>query len=263
MADEKTEQTETSVTEERDESPTQEAETTPSESSQDGQGEQPDWWAEAQTRGFKDQQTVWKSYREAEKKISSQGERIKAAETFENQVAPFIETVWGDPELLKQVQAKMGIPTDNSAPTKTSKSDDAPSQTPTDSEVRTYLRNEAISKFESSKGLDNFDAETQKDIRTRIGNKLSSWGKDLRSTDINQLPTLLDDALIAVVNSDPELKRTFETSKPAQAPGVMPSMGAQGQSSDTIKLSSAQKAVADKMGISYEKYAEGLKKTQG
>jgi hypothetical protein len=237
-----------------------------SDTSPDDKGEQPDWWAEAQKRGFKDQAGVWKAYREAEKGLSEQGEKIKAAERFEQQVAPVLEAVWQDPKLLEQVrsvmQGKQTTQTDSSLAGDAGDKDTEAKAPQTDGEVKGFLRWQVIEKFEQAKGLDKLDDETRKEIRAKIGSKMNQLGLRLDQVQLSRLPTVLEDTFVAVVDKDDNLKKTLKEvpTTPAPQSGAMPSTSSEGGDKNQIELTREQRRVAEKMPGGVEGYKKALEK---
>lgn len=237
--------------------------------------EKADWWAKAQDRGFKSKQDLWKSYREAEKKISQMGEEVKKSKYFQEQVTPVLEAVWKDDVILNRLRSQAGFGADDgeqSPPADGNQKNQPPKQTqrgqqPTvDPEARSALFAQTVQQFESSKGLDNLDEETRKDVRTKIGQQVAKWRGDLQGVPPSQLSGLLEDAYDVVSQRDENLKKMISTadSNEGQDQGAMPSTpsGSGSEKKGDVKLSPEQIKVAKRMG-GLDAYKKGLKKLMG
>lgn len=245
----------------------------PSDNQAEGKQEGDDWWAKAQERGFKSKEDLWKSYREAEKKISQMGEEVKKSKYFQEQVTPVLEAVWKDDVILNRLrsQADFGA-SDGGQPQSTDNQNQPPKQTQrsqqpsVDPEARTALFAQTIQQFEASKGLDNLDEQSQQDVRAKIGKQAAKWVGDLRNVPPSQLPSLLEDAYDVLTKRDESLKKmtSATSSDNSQEAGAMPSAssGSGSEKEGDVKLTPEQRKVAERMG-GIEAYKKGLKKLLG
>ena len=259
-------------------SQTSDTQSSASSSSQDaGQG-QSDWWdslndatkkevaAEAKKRGFKGAGALWESYKEANKKISSQGEAIRNAEKFEQDVAPILEAIWSDPDLLKTIQAKFNSNTPQK-PQNTNKNDgDNKPVNTTDIETRKVVQGQVVAKFEAGKGLDKLDEESQKEVRKIIGSVMGRWVKPGQDIPLDKLEGYLQDAYDVALRRNKKLKDILESGSQgnANAAGEFSSSSSGGShKSGEVRLTPEQEKVADRMPGGREAYVRGLKKLLG
>ncbi len=229
---------------------------------EEGKGEdsQPSWWAEAQKRGFRSQDDVWKSYTEAERKISEQGEALANARRLEEQVTPVLEAIWSDPELLKQLKTRLD---GKNPPEETSSKGSNPpaSQSLADEQARSILRLQAIEKFETSRGIDKLDSETAKEIKGKLGAKLAQWGMSIDKVPIEALPSVLDDAFIALSGKDEGIKKLVSNvGIRSSGAGEFPSTSSVGGGEEEIVLTPEQRKVAEHTPGGIDAYIKSLKK---
>jgi hypothetical protein len=219
------------------------------------------WWKEASEKhGFKSKEDVYKSWSESNKKISEQGEKLKNFEDFQNNVVPVLDIVLGDEELLGKVKAKMENP--NSIPQKPATVDNSkvPSE---DTDTKKYLTDNIVHSFEQQHGIDKLDAETQKDIKAKIGIELKKFTTGTE-TKVNLLSGQLDDAFALAISKDPKLANIFAPKDDAMSDyGSMPSQPSGIDKDGNIKLTPEQEKVAEKMPGGREAYIKGLKKVLG
>lgn len=245
----------------------------PSADQEEGKQEKDEWWAKAQERGFKSKEDLWKSYREAEKKISQMGEEVKKSKYFQEQVTPVLEAVWKDDVILNRIRSQAGFGASDGEQSQSNDNQNQPprqtqrSQQPSvDPEARTALFAQTVQKFESDKGLDNLDEETQQDVRAKLGKQAAKWVGDLRNVPPSQLSSLLEDAYDVLKTRDESLKKMTSdaSSNKGQDVGAMPSAssGSGSEKDGDVKLSPEQIKVAERMG-GIEVYKKGLKKLMG
>lgn len=216
-----------------------------------------DWFKEAQERGFKEKGAVWTSYKEAESKISKQGEELSKYKEFAESANPILELISNDPELLEKVRAKAsGTP----EPPKDIKNDDKETPPPVDASARAVLKNQIVSQFEKDTGIARLDDETRKTVRKAIGNAMARWVKPGEELPIEGLREIFDDALILAQNKDSKLKTLMSEVAESNNDGAFSSMPSGGSKSDDIQLTAEQIKVASKMPGGVEKYKAGLKK---
>lgn len=244
-----------------EEKPTAGTQSSPDDTSKQEKDETKDWWNEAQERGFKEQDAVWKSYRESERKITEQAEQLKTAQKFEAEVAPILNAIWEDEELLNAVRGKM---TGEKPDKPVKKEGDKEQPTPQhDAEARAVLQTQILSSFEESKGIDKLDEESRKQVRAIIGQELVKWLPNQREVPLNRFKDLLEDAFIIAEKKNEKIASLVKTSSQSSDEGAFPSATSGGSTSkDKIVLTADQKKVASRMGLSEEDYAEGLKKLQ-
>lgn len=220
------------------------------------------WWKEASEKhGFKSKEDVYKSWSEANSKISSQGEELKNFKIFQENVVPVLDVVLQDEEILGKVKAKMEG--GNVPPLKPATQIDN-SKVPTeDTDTKKYLTDNAVHSFESQHGIDKLDEATQKELKAKIGVELQKFtnGKDLK---VSQLPAQLEDAFALAIAKDSKLASIFAPKEDVLSDyGSMPSQSSGLDKDGNIKLTPEQEKVAANMPGGREAYIKGLKKTQG
>ena len=242
------------------EAPKSEAQTPPPVTTKP-EGEGTDWWQEAQGRGFKEQGAVWKSYREAEKKITEQAEALKTSQKFELEVAPVLNAIWEDEELLSAVRNKMNGTPDNTKPIKKETSNKEPSQPQYDPEARSVLQSQILADFEKSKGIDSLDDDSRKQVRNMIGQEMVKWLPNRKEVPLNKMREYLEDAYIVAKGKHKEFDSIVKPVTQSVDEGAFPSTTSGGiTQSGRITLTADQKKTASKMGLTEEAYTEGLKK---
>lgn len=214
------------------------------------------WWKEASEKhGFKSKEDVYKSWAESNKKISEQGEEIKNYKIFQENVVPVLDVVLGDEEILNKVKGKM----DPNAP-----KPEAPQikkeVSPEDADTKKYLIDDAVHSFETMHGIDKLDAETQKDVKARIGIELQKFttGKE---TKVSLIKTQLEDAFALAVAKDEKLKNIFAPKDDVLGDyGSLPSQSSGMDKDGIVRLTPEQEKVAANMPGGREAYIKGLKK---
>jgi len=219
------------------------------------------WWKEASEKhSFKSKEDVYKSWQEANKKISDQGDRIKNFELFQQNVVPVLDVVLNDEELMKQVKAKIENP--DKIPTKpdATQKDGQPVEDP---DTKKYLIEDIVRSFESRHGIDKLDADTQKEIKAKIGEELKKFTGGVVSK-VSVLGNQMEDAFALAVAKDEKLKTLFATKEEGSFDyGQMPSSASGIDKDGNIKLTPEQEKVAERMPGGREAYIKGLKKVQG
>jgi phage terminase small subunit len=215
---------------------------------------------EASERGFKSVGDFWNSYREAEKKISNQGQTLGQARKFEESVVPILRIIRENPELLKAVQSKLG------GSTMTGQGETNNNQESADKDVRTATESMIVSKFESAHGLNNLDEESRQEVRATIGKHMAKWVKPNQRIPLDQLEGYLEDALVIAQTRDKKLGKMLGDIQQQDEHGKLSSLSGSSRDAegDIIELIDEQKKVAQGLlGGDIEKYTQGLKKLQG
>jgi len=220
------------------------------------------WWTEAQKdKGFKSKEEVWKSYKESERKISEDGEKLKLAQTFQDNVVPFLDVVIRDPEIMKQVKAKMENP-DAVLPTTPAPVDNSKTTPPVDTDTKKYLLDDAVASFEKSHGIDKLDAETQKEVKAKIGIEFRKFTNG--EVKVSLVKDQLQDAFKLAVANDENLQKIFAPKDDSLGDyGSMPSQASGLDKDGNIKLTPEEEKVAERMPGGRDAYIKGKKKILG
>lgn len=223
------------------------------------------WFAEASSKhGFKTKEDVYKSWTEANKKISEDGEKLKNFQIFQDNVVPVLDIVLKDEELLKQVKGKMEDPS-KIVPVKVKDQDPAPLKpTPTeDPDTKKYLIDTTVASFETSHGIDKLDPETQKEVKAKIGIEFRKFASE-GGMKVSLLNGQLEDAFALAVAKDDKLKSLFENKEDSlEGYGSMPSQPSAIDKDGNVRLTPEQEEVAERMPGGREAYIKGIKKIQG
>lgn len=219
------------------------------------------WWTEASEKhGFKSKEDVYKSWSEANTKISSQGEELKNFKIFQDNVVPVLDVVLQDEEILGKVKAKMENP--NSIPAKPVPQIDNPKVPTEDADTKKYLIDNVVHSFETSHGIDKLDEETQKEIKAKVGIELKKFTSG-QETKVNLLGGQLEDAYALAIAKDPKLASIFAPKEDAMSDyGSMPSQASGLDKEGNIRLTPEQEKVAQNMPGGREAYIKGIKKIQ-
>jgi len=198
----------------------------------------------------KSTEEVIKAYEEAQKLIGSQGEKLgrttKEKEELEkeiNKLNYLAEVITNDPELYKQVEAKIKGTTEE----KPEQPDD----------VRQTITGNVIKEFEQKFGLDKLPDEKAQAIRTAIGQKVERLtGRSINDVPLSQLAETLESGYTLATANDREeqarLKGIAEARENRDAEfGSIPSSGV---NATQVTLTPGEKEAARKLGISEEDY---------
>jgi hypothetical protein len=220
------------------------------------------WWKEAaEKHGFKSKEDLWKSYQDAEKKISEDGEKLKNFQIFQDNVVPVLDVVLKDEDILKRVKGKMENPTQD--PPKDPALDPSKKVDPGDADTKKYLIDNTVASFEQSHGIDKLDPETKKEVQAKIGIEFKKFaaGKDLK---VSEVKGQLEDAFALAIARDDKLKTIFNPKEDeSDSYGLMPSQPSSIAKDGTIKLTPAEEKVASNMPGGRESYINGKKKLLG
>lgn len=224
------------------------------------------WWKEASEKhGFKTKEDVYKSWSEANQKISEQGEKLKNFQIFQDNVVPVLDVVLGDEEILGKVKGKMDP---NAVKPASAPLNNTPTEDP---DTKKYLIDDVVHSFETKYGIDKLDAETQKDIKAKIGAELKQFttvvgpdGKERQEIKVSSLAKQLEKSFLLVTGQDEKLKSVFTPKDDTLGDyGSMPSQSSGLDKDGNIKLSPEQEKAAERMPGGREAYIRGLKKIKG
>ena len=220
------------------------------------------WWKEAaEKHGFKSKEDVYKSWSEAQKKISEDGDKLKNFQIFQDSVVPVLDVVLKDEEILKQVKGKMENP--EKIPVKT----DAPvplKEVPKeDPDTRKFLIDSAAASFESKHGIDKLDPKTQEEVKAKVGAEFRKFTSET-GIKVSLIGGQLEDAFALAVAKSPELQKIFAAKDDDVGDyGSMPSQPSAINKDGSIRLTPEQEKAAENMPGGREAYIKGLKKIQG
>jgi len=222
--------------------------------------EEESWWKEASEKhGFKSKEDVYKSWSEANSKISAQGEELKNFKIFQDNVVPVLDVVLQDEEILGKVKARM----EGKTPEQPASVNNQKEVPPEDTDTKKYLIDNIVHSFEDSHGISKLDEETQKEVKAKVGKELQKFTTG-KGTQVNLLPKQLEDAFNLALSNDDKLKEIFAPKEEALGDyGSLPSQSSGLDKDGNIKLTPEQEKVAERMPGGREAYINGLKKMQG
>lgn len=199
-----------------------------------------------------------KSYKDARKGLSDQGQKIKEAEEYEQRTTPLLKVIYGNPDLYKKVVEEVkktyASPEDKDSGKETKEVRD-----PRIDEVTAIEEGRVISDFEKSVGLNRKSPESQAEIKKEIGAIMKRWIPANSRPSLQQLSVFLEDAWQIYktknnIEDEPEEKPNltlgFGTPRAAQA--TIDKM-------DVSTLSAEERKAAERMGISPSDYLEEKK----
>jgi hypothetical protein len=231
----------------------------PSEGTTDGKDTQKekstDEWKTIVGNKYKSEKELAEAYKNLEKKLGDESEKVHNSEEFAKQMAPLLEEIRKDPVIFDQLDKRLrekGQPV-----TKEANND----KTADNTELRTAFSNQALAEFEKKYGIDKLSPEDRKTERQKIGDVIVNLtGTTLEHVDLRRMSSVLDDAY-TVANKDKIIEKSKLEAK-AEAQGLedgsisaIPS--SQGKTEGT--LTSEQSDIASKLGLTKEQYLEGLK----
>jgi len=234
----------------------------------EGQTEQPSSTDVKQTAPLpknlegKTAEEILKMYSEAERKIGEQSGEVREARETVARWQPIIDTIWENPEIFQSLETalqKKSNPSDNTPK-------ETPVQaTPDQSETRTATEGLIISKFEDRYGIDKMPDSERVELKQKIGQEIFDLtGQTISQLPLSKLETVLEKAFI-LANKD-KIREAGKLEGIAESQGNYAGMiGAIPSSSgqtESITLSQKEREVAQKLGISAEKYLERKKQAQ-
>ena len=189
---------------------------------------------------------------------------------YQERVNPVIETIWSDPELLKQVEDRHkkrlnpdakpadAAPVDKKTP-------------PADVDTRNAVIRDIVDTFSEKYGITKLESKEKGEMNTRIGTMLKDLldpkgnKRDLtqvmEDVSLTKLPFYLEQSYY-LANKESLLNSAKEQGKKEVTDaglGVVGSFSSTSIEPDTVTLSSKEKQIADNMGVTHEKYLERKK----
>lgn len=204
------------------------------------------------------------------------GKLKKVAEDFtsyRNDVDPVLQTLYNDPDLFNEVLDKhnkrLGINTDPTPPkTPDTSTPVSPSQTELDN--RQALLTNTFKDFEKEKSMISLPDDARKDLNQRVlgelkdmldpmGNKTIQ--QVLNDVSLSKLPRFLEKAY-DLATKDEQRQAAMNAGRAealGESAGIIGSVPSSSISPDQVSLTSKEKEVAKKLGITEEKYLENKK----
>lgn len=223
---------------------------------------QPSWQDVVKLSGLDPEQydspeKLAKTYKDATRGLSDQGQKLKEAEDFKNTVTPLLKAVYGNPELYKQATAEvkklLGHQETNDEETKVV-------QDPRVDGLENLEEQRIIDSFEEKSKISQKSEAEKETIRRELGSIMRNWLGPNSRPSLNQLSVMLSDAwdIYKVKNNVKEEEETpqynlnlgFGTPRAAQA--IIDKM-------DVSSLTPEEQKAAERMGITSEEYLKEKK----
>lgn len=228
----------------------------PSNSEQGSQGSAPATTEKLIAGKYKSVDDLATAYVESEKKIGSQADEIGELRKTVETASALVSAVYSDPDIKAAVEKKYGDGAGEGTP--------APTTDPKVADIDNSLRNRTIADFDKKWNIPADDKE-RKDIYSKIGAEIMSFGLDPAKVPTSMLDNILDKAYRLAY---PE--KVEEAAKNAGSAAAMTNMRAsipsQGGASLTnadgsIPLSEEQKEWLGRLHVSENKAQDILKKS--
>lgn len=207
------------------------------------------------------------------KELGETKAKLEAAQARNAVLEPVMQTIYSDEELLKKAteihNKRTGV-----APKDEPKKDDKIATTPQPSATEIDNRNAhiklSVEKFSQDHGIDKLEKDKQAEINTRIGNELKEMldpmgNKTLQqimeTVSVTKLPQFLEKAYFLATRNEQIESAKEEGKKIAagESAGIIGSIPSSSITPDSVTLTAKEKEIAQKTGVSEEKYLENKK----
>lgn len=190
---------------------------------------------------------------------------------YQERVNPVIETIWSDPELLKQVEERHKKRLNPDAKPADAAPADKKTPAPADTDTRNAVIRDIVDTFSEKYGITKLESKEKGEMNTKIGTMLKDLldpkgnKRDLTAVmedvSLTKLPFYLEQAYY-LANKESLLASAKEQGKREVTDaglGVVGSFSSTSIEPDTVTLSAKEKQIADNMGVTHEKYLERKK----
>jgi hypothetical protein len=217
----------------------------------------------------KSPEQIAKAYLDLESKMGEQSKTVEEAKTLRDQTDTLVKAIWSDPDLYRQVEAGVKkFTSGESLPERDPKKDATPKDAvnPIISDLRTNEENRVLNDFFSKYGYNTLDEKSRKDayakLSTTVAELVDPSGKKsikeiFSSIPVTKLRSILDNAH-KIANFDQIVNKARSSAAiplEENRDGAIGSFAASNKrASDSVTLTSRERDVAQKMGISEEKY---------
>lgn len=206
-----------------------------------------------------------KAYVELEKKLGEQSQELGESRKYREQVDVVLQAIWADKDIYNSVDKKIRELRGAPIQTDTNTNEGKPEPQSNDTDTRKALETQIIDQFEKKFGLDQMESQKRRDMHTKIGTALAemldpggtkTYQEILNDVSLARLPKYLDNAYF-LANRE-ELQKSITQSKENEAGAIGSIPSSSGRTSD-LTLSASERDVAEKMGVTEEKYLERKK----
>ena len=214
---------------------------------------------------------IAKAYVELERKLGEQSKTVEEAKTLREQTDTLVKAIWSDPDLYRQVEAGVKkFTSGESLPNRETPKDAKPSDAvnPIISDLRTNEENRVLNDFFTKYGYNTLDEKSRKDAYAKLSTTVAelvdpSGTKSIKqifaSIPVTKLRSYLDHAH-KIANFDQIVEKARSSAAiplEENRDGAIGSFAASNKrAGSSVTLTSREREVASKMGISEEKYLQ-------
>lgn len=227
---------------------------TPKPEKEEVKDNQPTWQelAGVDPKDFDSPEKLAKSYKDATKGLSDQGQKLKAAEDFKTSVTPLLKAVYGNPDLYKKVVEEVKTLYGEIKDGDDKEEKNTPD--PKVDELSGLEEQRIIDKIEENNSFlrEKTDEEKTK-IRKEVGQIMTRWLGAGQKPSLSQLGPMLKDAWSIWKNEhnvEEEKEEPISLSGFGTPRSVQAAIGKMGVSS----LSPQEIKAAERMGLTAEEY---------
>ena len=212
---------------------------------------------------------VKKSYAELEKKFGEQSNEVAQAREVSEKMGVVLAAISADPQLYQSVENQIRKMY-NQPPIEDQVQQQNQQPTPEKDDTRRAVTNNIMDDFYRRYGVDKLEADKKKEVTTKIGVALAemldpggtkNYNEILSSISLERLPRYLENAYYLankeelIEQSKLEAIQQSRENEMATIGSIPSSSGMNGQ----MQLTQAERATAQKMGISEENYLKRKK----
>ena len=213
--------------------------------------EKPEDWKTIVGDKYKTEAELAKAYKDLESKYGQQSDDVRKGREFAETVAPVLEIIKNDPDAFKLIDEKL-----RNANTPEKGKDKTKKQEKKDDELRQVASDILIKNFEAKHGFNDLSPEDAKTLRNKMGSLVVEMtGQSISDVDLRRLDSALNNAYVLATQSDKHTDQDGEETEPNGAISSMPSSKGKGET----KLTSEERTVASKLGLTAEQYLSGKK----
>ncbi len=218
---------------------------------------------------------IAKAYIELESKMGEQSKTVEEANKLKEQTDTLLRAIWADPDLYRKVEEGVKkfvgggkLPEDPNKNPLDKGNEEVDKPNPQLNELRVAEESRVLNEFFSKYGYTTLDEKTRKEAYTRLSLGLADMVdpggnrpiKEILSTiPLTKLPRYLENAHF-LVNKDSILANARKPASFDQRSNDSATIGSfsasSGQPRQTVELTNHEREVAQKLGISEDKYAK-------
>lgn len=206
-------------------------------------------------------------YRNLEKKLGEQSGEVKSARDTQEKMNLVLQAIWRNPDLYRGVEREIqslakgeAVLTDRTPDEDGKKEAGKPQEASKGTDERRYLENQIISEFQKKFGLERLSVQERQELMNKVSttwaNMLDPKGRKtkqelLASVELDTLPTQLENAYW-LAHKESLVSRGNLPYQDTASVGSMPT--GSGRSENGVELSPKEREMAEKLGVSPDKY---------